>query len=275
MIAHRRDGFQAHVAGTLDDPFIVLLEQERPDQSCHRGLVGEYADHIAAALNLAVEPFERIGAVQLDPVLCGETHVGQHVRLGVVHQGRQLGHARAQLVGDMAPLLARGLGVVLGEGGADPGRDDAALRPAGVRHGVAHEVHAAALPGGAEHLGNGGLQSLVRVRYDQLDAAQAAAGQAAQELDPERLGLAMADGHAEHLASAIGVDADGDDDGDRDDVMVSSDFDVGGVKPDVGPIAFDGAAQEGLHAFVDLAAQARDLALADTLHAEGFHQIIH
>jgi hypothetical protein len=33
MIAQRRDGFQRHVAGALDGPFIVLLEQDRADDS--------------------------------------------------------------------------------------------------------------------------------------------------------------------------------------------------------------------------------------------------
>ena len=46
-----------------------------------------------------------------------------------------------------------------------------------------------------------------------LTPAQTTASQAAQKLDPERFGLAVAGGHAEHLAPAVGVDADGD--GDR------------------------------------------------------------
>jgi hypothetical protein len=49
---------------------------------------------------------------------------------------------------------------------------------------------------------------LVRVRDHQLRAAQAATCQAAQELDPEWLGLTVADRHAEHLAPPVGVDTD-------------------------------------------------------------------
>ena len=41
-----------------------------------------------------------------------------------------------------------GLGVVLGEGGGDEGGDDAPAALAGMRQHVAHEVDAAALPGG-------------------------------------------------------------------------------------------------------------------------------
>src|SRR5216683_2126331 len=82
---------------------------------------------------------------------------------------------------------------------------------------------------------------LVRVRDHQLRAAQAATCQAAQELDPERLGLAVADGHAKHLAPSVGVDTDGDDDRDRDDMVVAPCFNVSGIQPDIGPLALDRA----------------------------------
>ena len=64
-IAQWRDGFQAHVAGTLDGPFIVLFQQQRADQAGYGGFVGEDADDLAASLDLAIESFERVGAVQL------------------------------------------------------------------------------------------------------------------------------------------------------------------------------------------------------------------
>ena len=114
----------------------------------------------------------------------------------------------------------------------------------------------------------------MRIGDDQLDAAQAAPGQAAQELHPERLGLAMAGGHAEHFAPAVGVHAHGDDDGGGNDAVVAPDLDVGGVQPDVGLIALDRAGEEGVHALINLAAQARDLALGDAITAHGFDQII-
>jgi len=31
-IAERGDGFQGHIAGALDSPFVILLQQQRPDQ---------------------------------------------------------------------------------------------------------------------------------------------------------------------------------------------------------------------------------------------------
>ena len=62
IIAERGDGFQGHVAGALDGPFIVLFQQDGPDEAGDGGLVGEYADHIGATLDLAVQSFDRVGA---------------------------------------------------------------------------------------------------------------------------------------------------------------------------------------------------------------------
>jgi len=45
--------------------------------------------------------------------------------------------------------------------------------------------------------------------------------QAAQELTPERLGLAVADRHAEDFAAAVGVDRHRDDHRRRDDAMIA------------------------------------------------------
>ena len=39
---------------------------------------------------------------------------------------------RPGLIGDLSPLLAGGLGIVLGKRGADPGRDNTPLRLAGM-----------------------------------------------------------------------------------------------------------------------------------------------
>src|SRR5438045_1713138 len=56
--------------------------------------------------------------------------------------------------------------------------------------------------------------------------------------------------------------------------MVAPCFDVSGIQPDIGPLALDWAAQEGLHPLVDLAAQSRDLAFGDAVHPHGPYQIV-
>ena len=128
-----------------------------------------------------ISPLRRsIGLVLWNLARCSrwEVHVGEDVLLGGVHQGGQLRHLGAELVGHRAPLGVGGRGILLGIGGADPGRDDAALGLPGMGRCGAAEMDAAALPGRPQHLGHRGLEPLMRVGDDQLHAAQAAAGQA-------------------------------------------------------------------------------------------------
>jgi hypothetical protein len=69
------------------------------------------------------------------------------------------------------------------------------------------------LPGRAlQYRCDGVDQPSVLVADDQLDAVQAALAQVAQELGPERLGLAVPDRAAQHLPAAVSAHAGGDDD---------------------------------------------------------------
>ena len=61
-IAQRSDGFQAHVAGALDGPFIVLFQQQGADQAGDGGFVGEDADDLAASL---ISPLSRSSGLVL------------------------------------------------------------------------------------------------------------------------------------------------------------------------------------------------------------------
>ena len=124
-----------------------------------------------------ISPLSRsIGLVECSLVRCcgGKAHVGEHVGLGFIHQRGELGQLGAQLIGDLAPLLACRRGVVLGERGGDEGGDDAAAALAGMGEGIAHEVDPAALPGRVQHLGDRGLDALMGVGDHELHAAQAA-----------------------------------------------------------------------------------------------------
>ena len=114
----------------------------------------------------------------------------------------------------------------------------------------------------------------MRVGDDELDAAQAPPSQLAQELAPESLGFRGADVEAQDFASPVAVDADGDDDRGRDDAAGAADLHVGRVEPNIGPVAFDGAAEERFDLLVDLLAQPADLALGDAVHAHGANQVV-
>src|SRR5271165_32094 len=113
IIAQGGHGFQGHVAGALDGPFVVLFEQDGADQPDDGVVVGEDADDVGPALDLAVESFETVVGVDLRPVLGGKAHVGEDVILGFVHEGGELGELGSELIGDPAPLGLGGFGAVL------------------------------------------------------------------------------------------------------------------------------------------------------------------
>lgn len=109
-------------------------------------------------------------------------------------------------------LLAGSLGAVLSEGGGDEGRDDPPALLSRMGKDVAHEVDSPALPACAQRFGDRGLDAFMAVGDDQLNAAQTAMGELAQERCLEGLGLRGPDIHAQHLAPAVAIDAAADDD---------------------------------------------------------------
>lgn len=123
--------------------------------------------------------------MQFGPMFLGKGHVGEYVFLGLIHHCRQLPDFGAELIGNLPPLLTGHLGGVLSKGGGDEGGDDAATALAGMGQDVAHEMHLAALPCGAENLGYSGFDALVGVGNDQFDAFQAAVLELAQGVDPQ------------------------------------------------------------------------------------------
>jgi hypothetical protein len=60
--------FHVEVAMILD-PILVDFDRERPDQTQSAFLVGEDADDMGAALELLVDAFEHIGALEMLVVL--------------------------------------------------------------------------------------------------------------------------------------------------------------------------------------------------------------
>src|SRR5262249_9566469 len=132
-----------------------------------------------------------------------------------------------------------------------------------VRQGIAHPMHATALPAGAKHAGDRQAQSLMSIRDHQLDALQATLDQPLQEGRPERLGFGRANPEPDDLAPAVGADRDSDYRGDRDYATAVANLQVGGVEPQIRPFALDWSVEEGAHPLIDVFAQLGDLALRD------------
>ena len=74
----RRHDFQSHVAGALNGPLVILLQQNGADQPGERRLIGENADHVAASL---ISPFSRsMKLVERILARCWAGNpIGQHV----------------------------------------------------------------------------------------------------------------------------------------------------------------------------------------------------
>ena len=137
------------------------------------------------------------------------------------------------------------------------------------------KCNATSLPCRAEHPRDRGTQALVRVGDHQLHAAQTATRESAQELGPERFGLARSDSEPQNLPAPLGVAAHCDDPRGRYDASGAAHLDVGRIEPQIWPLALDGTLQEGIHPLVDLRAQPRHLALGDARHTHGLDQLTH
>jgi hypothetical protein len=114
--------FPSSRSGHADRPIIVLLEQDRADEAddgYRSGSTPDAYDDETMALSLgkmATISVRRlislrcsIGLVECNLVLGsirGERHVGEHIGLSLVREGRELGAgaAWAKLVGDLPPL---------------------------------------------------------------------------------------------------------------------------------------------------------------------------
>lgn len=59
-MVHLGNGFQSHILGALDGPLIVLLKQQRADESGDGILVGQDADDLGAPFDLAIETLDGV-----------------------------------------------------------------------------------------------------------------------------------------------------------------------------------------------------------------------
>ena len=271
IVTQGRQSLKLHVSA-LQLALVVLLEPQRADQAYDGGVVGEDSDDVGLTLDLGVEPLEGIGAVDLRSVRLRERHERQHFDFSSVHELSELRQLGAQLIGDDPPLRAHGLEGVLCERGVDRGEHHLLLPFAGVCERVAQEVNLAALPGGVQDLGCGGLQARVGVGDDELDPSKATACHGAQEVPPERLRFAWTDSQTKHLTHALSVYGDGNYYGLRHDPAGLLRLHVDRIDPR--PVALDGPIEERVDAFVDLPAQPADLALRDPGHPHCLDQLV-
>ena len=87
----------------MQQPLLVLLYEYRADQAANAGLVGEDADHVRALSDFLVEPLQRMGRMDFEPVGGGEVQRGQPVGFGLIHQFGGLWEAGPNLIGHLPP----------------------------------------------------------------------------------------------------------------------------------------------------------------------------
>jgi hypothetical protein len=107
------------------------------------------------------------------------------------------------------------------------------------------------------------LRPLVGIRDHQPHAFEAALEQALEEARPERLRLRRAEAQAHDLAPAFRIDRHGDYGSDGDDPAALADLEVGGVEPEIRPLALQRPLEERADPLIDLLAELGDRALAD------------
>ena len=201
--------------------------------------------------------------------------VRQDVFGRVLEDGRRLGEARPEAIGDLPQLRHRRRVVRLREDRADNGRDRLARALGHRGEQIAHEMHAAPLPAAAREDGADRLlQPFVRVGDHQADTLQPPLDQAAKKRRPERAIFRRADVDAEDLAIPLGGDAHGHDGGLADDVTVDPHLVIGRIDPEIAVLTRQRPCAKGRHDRVEFGADARDLGLRDPVDAERLDQII-
>ena len=142
-----------------------------------------------------------------------------------------------------------------------------ALEPWPTRCVPQHEVHAAALPGGAEkHLLDRLFQPRMRVTDHQPHATQPPRHQALQERAPKHHGLAAGDIHAQHFTDPVRTHPGGDHDRHRLHAPVLTHILVAHVQPQVWVLGLQPPAAERLDLCIKGGTQPAEFALRHHRH---------
>ena len=136
------------------------------------------------------------------------------------------------------------------------------------------ELDTAALPARLEHLRDRRFQAFVRVGNHQFHALEPSLFQGTQKIEPEHRRFRRAEAQTQNLALAFGINGRSDYGSDRNDAAVLAHFQIGGVEPQIGPIALDPPIEEGVHPLVDVLAKLGHLAFRNARHAHRLHQVI-
>ena len=244
-----------------DEPLVVLLDHEAGREPDQRGVVGEDADDVGAAADLAVDPLERVGGAQLAPVVGGEGVEGEQVLLGSSSIAATFGSGLRSR-SSASPTSARACSP---DSALKIGRISAASIPCcslrACPSASRRKWTLQRCQGQPSTWRDRLLQAVVRVGDDELDAGQAALDQCAEEAAPERLRLRLAAVERDHLAGSRTRARRRRSRGLAHDAAAVSDLLHLGVEPEVRVAALERPVAEGVDLLVEPLADAGDLAL--------------
>lgn len=250
-------------------PVVIDFVEQRRDQAQERSLVGEEAGEAGAAFKFQVDPLQGVAGAEAALVAWRQAKDRQALREVVLHPQGQLGDALGVELDDFfKPALGRGA-IRAVEDRADGLSDLGALvEPGNVSLGVLLEMELAALPGdGGKDGGAGGAQAGMVVADDEADAREAALQEALKEGAPVGFGFAQGGADAQDGAFALGIDAQGDEDGAVQELALMANLFIAGIEHEVwkGP---QRAGSPGLELSVELGRALADLGGADRRAAE-------
>src|ERR1700712_2680774 len=135
-------------------------------------------------------------------------------------------------------------------------------------------MNATSLPGGAQHAACRRFQSFMRIRDHQFHATQTATDQAFQEGGPKCLRFRWPYMQTHDFSFAVCGYCHSDYHRDGPYLSALALLEVGGVQPEIWPIADKRAVEEDVHSVVDVLAQLAYRALADPGQPHRLHQFV-
>ena len=108
LIEDRFERVVAQVASAYE-PLVVLLDDHARSEPDQGAVVGEDADDVGAAADLAIDALQRVRGAQLRPVIGREAVEGEQILLGLLQERRHFRQRLAQPLERVADELAGGL----------------------------------------------------------------------------------------------------------------------------------------------------------------------
>jgi len=217
-------------------PLGTYFDEERGEEAEHGGFIGEETGDARAAFEFKIDAFQGVGSSEFELMARREVNGVEALEDILLHPGGEFWRGGGIGCHNGFESQAGG-GTIRGvEDAPNVGRDlSAQIQAWNIGLGVLLEVELAALPGDSgKDRGARGAQTGMIVANDVGDALEVALLQIEEESPPVGFGLAEGHTEAENRALALGIDAQGDEDGAIDQTAAVADFFVTCVEDEIG-----------------------------------------